>query len=179
MRMWWLHFGQTCRFDSRSERYSTASHDGHLTHRPSGMVWRFAASERWIRGGSSFSNQLMCSPSQQSEIGRSLAVRIRLVEFLLASPCLLDKLEMQASRGFRHSNQFEVQGDAFEVVVQRVLRQAADVHFLELARTGESLAAPHRIGNVAEADLLDLGRADQAAQALFQVIYPDHIANPV
>ncbi len=34
MRMWCLHFGQTCRLRSSSARYSTASQAGHLIHRP-------------------------------------------------------------------------------------------------------------------------------------------------
>src|SRR5690606_8132170 len=47
--------------DSRSVRYSTDSHEGHLTHRPSGTDLRGALSERWMRGGRSFSSQLIAT----------------------------------------------------------------------------------------------------------------------
>src|SRR3569623_557945 len=58
-----MHLGQTRRLVSRSVRYSTASHDGHFTHKPSGIDLREAESERWMRGGSNFSSQLMGTSS--------------------------------------------------------------------------------------------------------------------
>src|SRR5690606_18381003 len=64
MRRWCEHFGQTWILDSRSVRYSTDSHDGHLTHKPSGTDLRCAPSARWIRGGSSFSSQLIADLSE-------------------------------------------------------------------------------------------------------------------
>jgi len=36
IRMWWLHFGHTCRLRSISARYSTESQAGHFIHSPSG-----------------------------------------------------------------------------------------------------------------------------------------------
>src|SRR2546423_15343734 len=59
MRWWWLHFGQTLRFCSRSVLYSTVSQAGHLIHRPSGTERRSLGSVCWIFGGRSFSNQLI------------------------------------------------------------------------------------------------------------------------
>src|SRR5206468_11590798 len=38
-RLWKPHLGQTCRLFSRSVKYSTASHEGHLLHRPSGTAF--------------------------------------------------------------------------------------------------------------------------------------------
>ena len=66
--------------------------------------------------------------------------------------------------------QLEMQGDEFEVGMQIVLRQAGDMDFLELACAGESLAAPDFFGDIAKADIFDLGRTDQAAQALLQKV---------
>src|SRR2546426_10363154 len=57
MRWWWLHWGQTFWFFSRSVLYSTASQLGHLIHRPSGTWRRSVGSVRLILGGRSFSNQ--------------------------------------------------------------------------------------------------------------------------
>ena len=58
IRMWWLHLGQTSRVFSSSGRYSTASQDGHLCHRPSGTEL-FFTSERMIEGISLSTNQLL------------------------------------------------------------------------------------------------------------------------
>ena len=58
-RWWWLHFGHTPRLLSRSERYSTDSQPSHLLHSPSGIDLLRDESPRLMRGGMSFSNQLM------------------------------------------------------------------------------------------------------------------------
>src|SRR5215831_9796155 len=66
-RPWCPHFGQTLRFFSRSVRYSTASHAGHLTHRPSGTAFLLAPGVDLIRGGRSFWSQLIFSPDPSSQ----------------------------------------------------------------------------------------------------------------
>ncbi len=58
-RLWKPHFGHTWRLFSRSVKYSTASHDGHLLHRPSGTAFFCCAPSRLILGGRSLRNQLM------------------------------------------------------------------------------------------------------------------------
>src|SRR5207249_10418449 len=61
MRVWKPHFGHTIRFFSRSVRYSTASHDTHLIHRPSGTGVLRTPGVLLIRGGSSLVSQLIGS----------------------------------------------------------------------------------------------------------------------
>src|SRR5438552_8950313 len=58
-RPWCPHLGHTLRFCSRSVRYRTVSHDGHLTQRPSGTAFLFMPGVALIRGGSNFCNQLI------------------------------------------------------------------------------------------------------------------------
>jgi hypothetical protein len=50
-------------------------------------------------------------------------------------------------------DEFEVQRDEFDVVMQVGLRHAGDVAFLEGAGAVEAFAAPHRLGNRADPDL--------------------------
>src|SRR5438128_979016 len=72
MRPWWPHFGHTLRFFSRSVRYSTASHAGHLTQSPSGIDFLLTPGVALIRGGRSFCNQLIGFPEVGARSGRSL-----------------------------------------------------------------------------------------------------------
>src|SRR5256885_12599448 len=81
MRWWWLHFGQTLRFCSRSVLYSTVSQAGHLIHRPSGTERRSLGSVCWILGGNSFSNQLI----HQLLGSESSALRMSAMKRLLAA----------------------------------------------------------------------------------------------
>src|SRR5690606_35285789 len=55
----WSHLGQTCRLAARSSLYSTDSQDGHLTHRPSGTRRAPLSLVLLMRGGRSFSIQLI------------------------------------------------------------------------------------------------------------------------
>ena len=58
--------GRRSRFFSRSVRYSVASHDGHLTHSPSGTGVLRTPGVLLMRGGSSFCSQLIRQcPSMQ------------------------------------------------------------------------------------------------------------------
>src|SRR5207247_10720574 len=85
MRPWWPHFGQTLRFFSRSVRYSTASHAGHLTQSPSGIDFLVTPGVALIRGGKSFCNQLISS-LRQAALLATLASALRTVPSHPAAP---------------------------------------------------------------------------------------------
>jgi hypothetical protein len=50
--------GQTCKLISKSARYKTDSQEGHLTHKPSGIVF-LELEDLLILGGIIFSSQLI------------------------------------------------------------------------------------------------------------------------